>query len=902
VCSSDLHRPRGLWGAGVEEPNALVDIAVDGRNFPVSRATMEPVVDGMVVTTVNGSRDRAAFLDRFARFIPAAFYYKTFMWPDWHLFEPTIRNMAGLGRVDPEAENAALSIQKNHHCDVLVIGGGPAGLATAREATSKGTSVLLVDDQQSLGGSLLHIAGNIENKPSDQWLDETVGQINASGGTVLSSTTAFGIYDHGMVALTQRHFDGRSDTLWRVRPKRIVLATGAIERPLVFQNNDRPGVMSADAALKYLNLYGVLSGERIAITTNNDSAYEVARVFHEAGAAVTILDSRSSDANLPNPDGIIIIYNATVEDVLGKNSVEAVKTENRVFPADCLLVSGGWTPTVHLYCQARGKLRWSEEIAAFVPDKKVDAMSVIGAANGTFDLDISLKEAVRAGNADVQPLSGAAGGFAIVPKWHTPKQKGRAWIDFQNDVTIKDVELAHRENFQSVEHLKRYTTLGMANDQGKTSNVNGLAAMAALTGKTIDQVGTTTYRPPFTPVPFSSFAGWRSGELNNPVRRLPLETTHREDGAVFREYGGWLRPAFYGRGEADDEIAREAKLARKSVALFDGSSLGKIEVMGPDAARFLDFHYYNTVSTLKNGRIRYGFMLTEGGVVYDDGVLARLSDEHFIVSCSSSHTDGVYRRLEAWRQDIFDPARVYILNATAQWAILTVTGPNSRKLLEKIDLGVDLTDAAMPHMSMRCGEFAGQAVRLSRVSFSGDRSYEIAMGATGAARLWHALQQEGTEFDAGKIGVEAMSILRAEKGFIIIGKDTDGTTMPMDLGISGPLEKKQTEYLGKRSLFTDAATHAQRNQLVGLEVTDDGPMLATGAHAIDRNGNDKASAGYVTSSYFSPNLDRPIALGLIRSGQSRLGEEIEIFNHGEIRKAKITHICAFDPKMERINA
>lgn len=893
--SFKYHRPRGIWGAGVEEPNALVDIEIGKRNFPVSRATTEFVEDGMVVTTVNGRIDRAAILDKFAKFIPAAFYYKTFMWPDWHLFEPHIRNMAGLGKINSDLPETGRAEQINHHCDVLVIGSGPAGLEAACLASKSGKSVLLVDNQPNPGGSLLHMDADTEGQSAADWIADKVSEIEKSGGKILKSTTAYGIYDHQMIYLNEKR--SHLDSLWRVRAGHIILATGAIERPMVFQNNDRPGVMSADAGLKYLKQFGVLPGQNIVIATNNDSAYDTAHAFRGAGANITVLDSRKDAQAGGDFD---ILKGKSVTNIIGKNRIEAVVADNHTIKADLLLVSGGWTPSVHLYCQAGGKLDWNDPIAAFVPRAPVNGISVIGAANGTFDLDDFFVEAKDVASDYGQPTTSKNSGFNIEPNWHDPSAKGRAWVDYQNDVTIKDVELAARENFKSVEHLKRYTTLGMANDQGKTSNINGLAAMAAITGREIKEVGTTTYRPPFTPVPFASIAGKRSGELFNPVKRLPLENWHRENGASFREYGGWLRPAFYGKDEAD--IAREAKHARASVALFDGSTLGKIEVMGPDAAKFLDFHYYNTVSTLKPGKIRYAFMLTEGGVIYDDGVLARLSEDHFIVSCSSSHVDGVHRRLEMWRQDQFDPEKIAIHNATSQWATLTITGPKSGALLEKIDFNIDLGDEAFAHMSIRTGKFDGADARISRVSFSGDRSYEVAVPAHKAEALWSQLHEAGVEFDAVTIGVEAMSVLRGEKGFIIIGKDTDGTTMPQDLGLTGPLAKKKGEYLGKRSLFTENAKDKNRRQLVGLQVPKGKEMLVTGAHGIERDGDKKRSIGYVTSCYLSPNIDAPIALALIERGLSRMGEEIEIWHMGQSVKATICAPCFFDPTMERLNA
>ncbi|KAA3448956.1 sarcosine oxidase subunit alpha family protein [Mesorhizobium sp. SARCC-RB16n] len=911
--SFKYHRPRGIWGAGVEEPNALIDIG-GPRATPNARATTEPAREGLVAKSVNATpnalADRNAFLDRFSRFIPAAFYYKTFMWPDWHMFEPRIRAMAGLGKVDTDWTSPGTSDQVNHHCDVLVVGAGPAGLAAAKLAADADLSVTLVDDQRKPGGSLGHRAGDIDGGPAAEWVEATIAGLAGGGHLILPSTTAFGIYDHNLVGLNQRQFDGRPDTLWRVRPRRIVLAAGAIERPLPFANNDLPGIMSADAALAYLRRHAVLVGKRVVIATNNDSAYEVAEAIAEAGADVALVDIRR-DGMPVAPAKVRQFKGRTLASAAGRLRVEGVTLDDGTrLDADCVLVSGGWTPTIHLFGQARGKLAWSEARAAFLPGNPVDGIAVAGAAAGAVSLSEVFASAEKAAaslgqtKAAIPRSTGPEATAGIVAAWPMPGSKGRIWIDYQNDVTVKDVELAARENFVSVEHLKRYTTLGMATDQGKTSNLPGLALMAGITGRTVPEVGTTTYRPPFTPVPLASFAGARVGELMAPVRRLPLETVHRAGGAVFQEYGGWLRPAHYGGRNADAvrAIQDEAFRARQSVALFDGSTLGKIEVIGPKAAEFVDFLYYNTMSALRPGRCRYGFMLSENGVVFDDGVLVRLDEHRFVVSCSSSHVAAVHARLEEWRQDRFGRGAVYIHNATSEMATLTVSGPNARTLLETVGFGLSLADAALPHMAIGHGSYAGDEVRIARVSFTGDRSYEISIRADRAEPLWAHLRQAGQAFDAVLIGLEALMILRAEKGFIVIGKDTDGTTLPHDLGSDGPRTKRQTEYVGRRSLFTEEASRPDRMQLVGLTVPQGEAALATGAHGVERRGGKLHSIGFVTSSYESPALGQPIALGLIERGAARHGETIEIQHLGKHRTATIAAPCAYDPAGDRLNA
>ncbi len=592
---------------------------------------------------------------------------------------------------------------------------------------------------------------------------------------------------------------------------------------------------------------------------------------------------------------------AEIEGVAGRSGVAGVKVGSQNRPADTLLLSGGWTPTVHLFMQARGKLRYDESLAALVPSGVVEAVAVVGAANGAFTLDAALAEGHRAGGGEGPAPNAPAGHYRITALWPKPDAPGRRWIDFQSDVTLKDVALAGREGYLSVEHLKRYTTLGMATDQGKTSNVNGLAAMAALTGRTIEATGTTTYRPPFVPAPMTVIGGRRRGQLLNPLKRLPLEPEHRADGAQMREYGGWLRPAWYGPDDPDQAIQREARRARKAVALFDGSSLGKIEVIGPDAEKLVDFHSYNRLSTLKPGRIRYGFILSETGIVYDDGVTLRLGHDRFLVSCSSGHTDAVVTRLELWRQDRFNPRRIFIHDATAQWATLTVTGPGARDCVAALDLGLDLDDETLPHMAFSTGAFEGGPLRAARVSFTGDRSYELSVPASRAKSLRAKIVAALPAFGGGLMGSEALMILRAEKGYIIVGKDTDGSTMPHDLGLTAPRDQRKDEYIGKRSLFLPVAQDRDRKQLVGLAVGAGEAPLPTGAHVVEGSGTARRSLGYVTSSYWSPTLDRAVALGLVAAGNARMGETLGVYHLGAERRARIAPAAALDPEGKRLH-
>ncbi len=899
--SFKYRRPRGLFGAGVEEPNIYADVVAGDALRPNLRVTTEPARDGLVLRASNTApsalSDRTGMVDLFARFIPSAFYYKTFMWPNWHLFEPKIREMAGLGRVASD-QTGPVGDQINHFCDVVVVGAGPVGIAAARMLAQNGQSVLLVDDGSRIGGSLLHRQATMDGLDGAAWLAQAEADLATLGVRVLTRTTAFGIYDHGLIALNQRAEAGGPETLWRVRPKRIVLAAGAIDRPLPFAQNDLPGILSAQAALVYLRRYAVLPGARIVIATNNSTGAEVAQAMAAAGAAVTLVDRRPQASA---PDGVTCHAGRSVRRALGRTRLAGVELDDGTrLECDCLLVSGGFTASIHLFAQAKGKLQWDDRRLTFVPGSEVEGLTVVGAAAGQFVLAEALSALPGALGCGTPAPQVESLPYDITSAWPEPGQKGRVWIDYQHDVTAKDVELAARENLISVEHLKRYTTLGMATDQGKTSNLNGLALMGQLTGRAIPEVGTTTYRPPFTPVPYVSLAGPRGGSRMNPLRRLALEAQHRGAGAALGEYGGWLRPIHYGKDAS--AIETEARMARAAVGLFDASPLGKIEVIGPDAAEFLDFIYYNTVSTLKPMACRYGFILSESGVVFDDGVLVRLDQDRFIVSCSSSHVAGVHALLEEWRQDRFPTRRIFIHNATAETATITVTGPLARETIAAAGIAADLSPGSFPHMTTRWHGTGDAALRLTRVSFTGDLSYEISVRQDLAPELWARLGAAAAQFGGGPVGIEAIMILRAEKGFIVIGKDSDGMSRPMDLGVSGPLKSKKVEFIGKRSLLTEEAQRPDRNQLVGLTPTDGLGLLPVGGHGIDTSGAAPRSIGYVTSSYQGIGVDHPVALGLIERGASRHGEEITIQHLGQRRRARICAPCFFDPKGDRLNA
>lgn len=897
--SFKYHRPRGLWGMGGEEPNAILDVTGPDGFTPNVRATQMRLREGMALASVNAApdaaRDRFGIMDLAHRFLPAGFYYKTFMAMGWMRWEPMIRRMAGLGRVDPGHHPAADAVPMNARCDLLVIGAGPAGLAAARAAAGKGRAVWLIDEAGEIGGSLRWRGGQIDGGDWRAFASETVKAVEAAGGRVMNNTTLWGAFDHGLYAAWQRR-EGQPDRHWRIRAATVVLAAGAIERPLWFANNDLPGVMSAEAALHYLRLYGVVAGRRILLATGNDASYPVAAALAEAGARVTLADARADGPNAP--EAVEVLRGARLTKAKGRQEVGGAVVEGGHVDADTVLVSGGYTPSVHLWCQAGGKLDWNARADALVPRPGTCSMAVAGAANGGFGLQRALEEGHRAGNGKgPAPRAAASGDWRLIPMRPDPTLKGRQWLDPQNDVTLKDVKLAAQEGYRSVEHLKRYTTLGMATDQGRSANFAGLAAMSAITGLSIPKTGTTTYRPPFTPVPLKTIAGPRRGELFNPVKRLALEPQHRVQGARFREYGGWLRPSVYGDGEEPTLAQAEAKAARETVGLYDASPLGKIEVIGPGAAELLDFCGYIRMSTLKPGRARYGFMLSETGIVHDDGVVFRLAEDRFIVSASSSHVASVRMILEEARQDRFDPTRSYIHDVTANWVTITLTGPRAGDLAHAAGLPDRML--ALPHMGVAEGRWNGHPLRMARVSFTGDLSYEISVPARHGADLLARLEAARVAHKGRWIGLEALMILRAEKGFILVGKDTDGLTMPHDLGWGGPRDKRKDEYFGRRSLFTPEACREDRRQLVGL-VSEGPDPLPVGAHLVASDGP-RRSLGFVTSSHVSPTLNRPIALALLEAGGSRMGEALTAFHLGETRSVQVTPACAFDPEGGRLN-
>ena len=895
--SFKFHRPRGVLSAGSEEPNALLGVDWGCGMLPIVRATQMPLIDGLRVESQNCfptvNFDFLRVLDYTRPLWPAGFYNKVFKWPSWHAFEWAIRQTAGLGRL-PDGVDATRYCHMNVHCDVLVVGTGPAGLAAALEAARGGDDVLVVEQDVEQGGSLLYDPVDIDGQSPDDWRAGAITELKACENVrVMLSATVAGYYDYNVLTIHDRSSAYRQanpvETFWKVRAGRVVLATGAIEQPLVFGNNDLPGIMLAGAMHQYASRYGVHCGRRIVGVVNNDLAWHSIIALRDAGVEVSVIVDTRNTVNeqlidLAGKRDIAVHIGATPlyargSDIVKKLEYRDREGRNNIVHCDAIAMSGGLNPTVHLYSQAGGKLRYDEELACFRPHECGQQVEVVGAANGEF---------------------ATAHTYNIGPRRRSPAKTNAQWIDFLHDITASDIELAVRENYSSVEHLKRYTTVGMAVDQGKTSNLNALTLLGELTGRTPGEVGTTTFRPMFMPVTMGAIAGIRRGDFYTPAKLLPAHEWHAARGAEFEDYGGWERPAYYG-DDREACIVRESLKVRESVGLFDASPLGKIEVKGPDAAEFLNRIYVNTVPTLKPGKIRYGLMLDENGIVIDDGVFVRLADEHFLVNTTSGHADRIAGWLEEWHQCEWPDLDLVLSPVTSQWAVVTVAGPKARKVLESLPGMLDLSTEKFPHMSFASGEFEdGMHYRIQRVSFTGEQSYELSVPADRATDFFDRVWQAGEPHDIGLFGAESLMVLRLEKGFLHVGVDTDATTNPLDIGFGRIVANKKGDFIGARSLKRAEDKRTDRRQLVGFELDDGDATVLPGAHIVAGNGAGRRSEGFATSACMSPTLGKTIGLGLLERGFERKGETIQLYDDEQIVSARIVDACFYDPDGERM--
>ncbi|MVA80622.1 sarcosine oxidase subunit alpha family protein [Agrobacterium vitis] len=946
--SFKYHRPRGILTAGPEEPNALLDISRDSaRRQPNVRAPVQEVFDGMRVQTQNRwpslSMDIGAVNDLLSPFFAAGFYYKTFMWPKsfWHkIYEPIIRRAAGLG-VAPTEDDTDHYANRYAHYDVMVVGGGVAGLTAALAAAETGASVIICDEQPEMGGAFHYDTGAvIDGQNGYDWAQATVAKLKAMDNvTVLTRTTAFGYYNHNFLGLAERITDHIAkpakglprERLWQVRAKKVVLATGAIERHMVFANNDRPGIMLASAARTYLNHFGVAVGAKVAVYTAHDSAYEAAIDLKKAGVqVVAIIDCRRNPGAGVMADaqaaGIEVLTEHCVLDTAGRLRIKSITIaskggfDRRKLAVDALLMSGGWTPSVHLFSQSRGKLRFDAATQRFLPDIYVQDGICIGACNGTDDLQNLLVEAHSTGaklakeagaeGESGSPPSGAntfawTGGMIGAAEGAGPDDAVKAFIDFQHDVCAKDIRLAVREGMHSIEHIKRFTTNGMASDQGKLSNMHGLAIAAEMLGKEIPQVGLTTFRAPYTPVTFGTLINHSRGELFDPTRKTPMHDLETALGADFEDVGNWKRAWYYPKPGEDMHAAvnRECKTVREVAGVFNASTLGKIEVVGPDAAKFLNLIYTNPWDSLKPGKCRYGIMTRDDGFIYDDGVVGRLAEDRFHVTTTTGGAARVLNHMEDYLQTEFPELKVWLTSASEQWAVIAVQGPKARDIIAPFVDGIDISNEAFPHMSVAEGKFCGVPTRLFRVSFTGEVGFEINVPADYSASVFEAVWKRAESLGACLYGTETMHVLRAEKGYIIVGQDTDGTLTPDDANYGWAVSKKKPDFVGIRGLKRPDLVKEGRKQLVGLKTKDPNEVLEEGAQIVANPNQPKPMTmlGHVTSSYWSENLGQSIAIAMVAGGRARMGETLYVPMPDKTIAVEVTDMVFYDKEGSRIH-
>ncbi len=973
--SFKYHRPRGPVAAGTEEPNALIGTSRGkGRFEPNTRATAQEIWEGLKTTSQNKfpslKWDVGAVNDAAYMLFSAGFYYKTFMWPKsfWDkVYEPFIRAAAGLG-VSPSEEDPDHYASRYLHCDVLIVGAGPTGLAAARAAAVDGLKVVLVDENAEAGGTLLsEPQAQIDGTPAWDWLASELAALKEAGVKLMTRTTAIGYYHQNMIGMVEKltdHLptlpaDTPRERMWRVRAKQVVLAQGALEKPLVFHGNDRPGVMLAGSAQTYLNRYGVLVGRRPAVLTSHDSAWYAAFDLADAGARVqAIVDTRATvrDDLLAEAQkrGIKVKLSHTATATSGRLRVKSLRVNPvkgdtvgapYVIACDAVLMSGGWTPSLHLFSHTKGSLAWNDDLTTFLPKDTPEDCVIAGASRGLWGIAAALTDGAEKGHEVVAALGrggGAggdvAGGAAPAPAeppegFGKPKKTGagapfrvagdrpgsgvshtelptdlnpgkaKAFVDYQNDVTAKDLRLAVREGMRSIEHVKRYTTNGMATDQGKMSNINGLNIAADALGKAPPQVGLTTFRPPYTPTSFGAFAGYHRGAHFEVTRKTQIDAWAEENGAVFEPVGQWRRAWYFPKSgeDMDKAVARESVATRASVGMFDASTLGKIEVVGPDAVEFMNRMYTNPWTRLAPGRCRYGLLCGDDGFIRDDGVIGRLGQDKFHVTTTTGGAARVMNMMEDYLQTEWPELNVWLTSTTEQWSTIALNGPNAARLLAPLVEGVDLTDEAFPHMSCVECTVAGMPARLFRISFTGEIGFEVNVPAPMGRKLWETLWEAGQAYDICAYGTETMHVLRAEKGYIIVGQDTDGTVTPHDAGMGWAIGKTKPDFVGKRGLSRPDLTAPGRKQLVGL-LTEDKSKLEEGAQIVfdpDQPVPMKM-VGHVTSSYHSSAAQRPIALALVEGGHDRMGEVVHIPMPDRTIRAEITGTVFVDPENARL--
>ncbi len=948
--SFKYHRPRGFFGAGVEEPNAKLQVEFNGHSEPNVNATEMELVEGLSVTSQNCwpsvNFDVGAINNFLKMFFPAGFYYKTFMWPKsfWYkIYEPFIRKAAGLGVASIEKDKERYE-HKFEYCDLLVTGSGPSGLASAYAAAKNGAKVILAEDKPRFGGTLLTDDVSIDNLSGKDWAEKIITELKSMPNvTVKNRSQVFGYYDHNMLVMFERvsdHLEKKSkftprQRLWYIRAKETILSTGSIERPIVFGNNDTPGIFLSAAAKEYMKVFGVLVGKKPLIFTNNDSAYETALEFKKNNVEPIILDTReehsselideakSKGIDIRFSHGVIVAngYKKVKSAKIGKlnkdkNSFEKIET----IECDCICVSGFWTPSVHLASQSGNKLKYEEKIDAFIPDKKKQHETSVGAANGSFTLEESLKNGFENGsNLSVKITEtkteitipnvnekkyGAHDKFWCMP---LPKNENpKRFVDFQNDVSVSDIEIALREGYRSIEHVKRYTTLGMATDQGRTSNLNGLQLVSNIENKIVPEVGHTTFRPPFTPITIGTIVGREVGMEYMPTRKTPMHEWHEKNNAVFVDAGAWKRPRYYKQGNETlfEASKREAKNVRENVGICDVTTLGKIDIKGPDAAEFLNRVYTNAWMKLPVGKARYGLMLREDGIVMDDGTTTRISENHYHMTTTTAQAANVLSHLEYYLQIVWPELNVNVVSTTEQWAGAAIAGPKSRDMLSKLYTDLDVSNDALPFMGYKEAEFFGVPSRIFRISFSGELAYEINVKSDHGMFMWEKMMEVGKEFGNQPYGTEALSTLRIEMGHVA-GPELDGRTIPSDVSLNGLVSKKK-DFIGKNSLGREAFNVESRQKIVGLIPIDRKSSIPEGSHIVqDQNAKlPNPKLGHVSSSCWSVENNNPFSLAIMKDGKNMIGKKFFAVSPLKNKSIEVEVISSHyvDPEGKRVRS
>jgi sarcosine oxidase subunit alpha len=951
--SFKYHRPRGIMTAGSEEPNAIVQV---NGNTPYTepnvRATEIEIHEGLEASSQNCwpsvGFDIGGINNLVSPILPAGFYYKTFMWPAsfWKKYEYVIRHSAGLGK-SPKVADPDIYDHRYIHCDVLIIGAGISGIMAAKTAAQNNLKTLLLDEKTEIGGTTIYQNSDdfkIDNKITSDWLNNEINELKKLNNLEIKTRTSVAAY-HGYNYLLAREnlTDHLSKSekkgkirqrLLKIRAQKVIVATGSLERPLIFDNNDRPGIMLSSAVKKYADYYGVICGKKIVFFTNNDTAYESAISLFKKGIKVqAIIDirekSESSIIKQAEDLGIKIYWSHTVVDTYGykklkqisimklsKDSQSVIDSKTDI-DCDCLGMAGGWTPAVHLFTQSGGKLKFRDEDQVFIPSEYPSKQISIGSCNGDFELDViiknssnSLKKFLGIKKTDYENLS------VVTSKeknkkniWLLPTDKisgkTKPFVDYQNDATANDIKLALREGFRSIEHVKRYTTTGMGTDQGKLGNMHALGIIADTTGVKMGEVGTTTFRPPYIPLTFGTIVGRNVGEYFDIFRRTPMNDWHVENKAEFENVGQWKRAWYYPKNNETmhQAVQRESVAARYSAGILDASTLGKIDIQGSDSSEFLNRVYTNAWSKLGVGKCRYGLMLNEDGMVNDDGVTTRLNENHYIMTTTTGGAANVMGKLEDYLQTEWPELDVYLTSVTDHYATASVCGPNSKKILNKLIPDLDLSDENFPHMSFKEAQIGKIKCRVMRISFTGEHSYEINVQANYGKSLWSQCMDAGKEFNITPYGTETMHLLRAEKGFIIVGQDTDGTMTPIDLQMDWIVSKKKYDFIGKRSLYRSDTIREDRKQLVGLVTDNPKEVLEEGAPIVSElNQSPVRMLGHVTSSYYSPNLKKSIALAVVKGGKNMMGKNLFIPMEDRNINVTVTDPVFLDKDNKRLNA